>query len=325
MSTIICHRPKILIANIQLCVGLIILLSLCIGGCGPTRLAIHAAKEATRSSEYMDDKLRRANPKLSSQGGVYKVGNPYQIDGIWYYPREEPYYKETGIASWYGKPFHGEKTANGETYDMNALTAAHKTLPMPSYVRVTNLENGRAITVRVNDRGPFVHGRIIDMSNRAAQLLRFKDKGTAKVLVELVGSPNESRVAIKPRTPDDARYAVKAAPLGVVQTTILAPLKGVRQAPFPKKIALPDKNVKVMAVEPSALFIQTGAFAFLKNAHNLEKRLPETLKTEISSTEINGQKLYRVRVGPIQELEEADNLLAALIRTGFIDARIVVD
>src|ERR1700744_5792728 len=97
-------------------------------------------------------------------GGIYKVGNPYQIQGTWYYPREQPDYDETGIASWYGPNFHGGRTANGEIFDENALTAAHRTLPMPANVRVTNLENGKSIVVRVNDRGPYAKGRIIDVS-----------------------------------------------------------------------------------------------------------------------------------------------------------------
>jgi len=119
--------------------------------------------------------------------GVYKVGKPYQINGIWYYPSEQPNYDETGIASWYGDAFHLKATANGELFDMNAMTAAHKTLPLPSIVEVTNLDNGRKLQVRVNDRGPFVGDRIIDMSYAAAQQLGFERKGLARVRVRYVG------------------------------------------------------------------------------------------------------------------------------------------
>src|SRR5580698_2414497 len=118
--------------------------------------------------------------------GIYKVGNPYQIDGVWYYPAEDWNYDETGIASWYGPGFQERYTANGEVYDQNDLTAAHKTLPLPSFVRVTNLDNGRSIVLRVNDRGPFARGRIIDVSRRSAQLLGFYGIGTAKVRVTYV-------------------------------------------------------------------------------------------------------------------------------------------
>src|SRR5689334_5858306 len=118
--------------------------------------------------------------------GTYKVGNPYQIAGVWYRPAEDYAYDETGIASWYGEDFHGKYTANGEVFDLNAMTAAHRTLPMPSIVQVTNLENGRTVELRVNDRGPFARGRIIDVSRRAAQLLGFEQTGTAKVRVRIL-------------------------------------------------------------------------------------------------------------------------------------------
>src|SRR5260221_266444 len=107
----------------------------------------------------------------ASGKGIYKVGKPYQIDGAWYYPAEDWSYDETGIASWYGEAFHGKDTANGETFDLNAMSAAHRTLPLPTIVQVTNLDNGRSIQIRINDRGPYARGRIIDMSRRSAQLL----------------------------------------------------------------------------------------------------------------------------------------------------------
>jgi len=123
---------------------------------------------------------------VAQKVGIYKVGQPYQINGTWYYPAEDFEYDETGIASWYGEAFHAKTTANGEIFDLNGLTAAHKTLPMPSIVQVTNLENGRSLKLRVNDRGPFVRGRIIDVSRRAAQLLGFEEQGTAKVRVQIL-------------------------------------------------------------------------------------------------------------------------------------------
>ncbi len=122
--------------------------------------------------------------------GIYKLGKPYKVNGIWYFPKEDYKYDEIGIASWYGPDFHQKKTANGEIFDMNLVSAAHKTLPLPSVVRVTNLSNGRSLIVRVNDRGPFVNDRLIDLSRKAAQLLGFVDKGTTKVRVELL--PEES-------------------------------------------------------------------------------------------------------------------------------------
>ncbi|MBB3234755.1 septal ring lytic transglycosylase RlpA family protein [Phyllobacterium endophyticum] len=127
-------------------------------------------------------------------GGRNQTGRPYQVAGKWYYPKEEPGYVRKGRASWYGSAFHGRLTANGEVYDTNHLSAAHPTMPLPSYARVTNLSNGSSVIVRVNDRGPYHSNRLIDLSQRAAQLLDYHDTGTASVKVEYVGrAPLEGR------------------------------------------------------------------------------------------------------------------------------------
>src|ERR1700728_907993 len=120
-------------------------------------------------------------------GGVYRVGKPYTVAGRVYVPEEDPHYSEEGLASWYGDDFHGRLTANGEVFDMASLTAAHPTLPMPCYARVTNLSNGKSLIVRVNDRGPYHGNRVMDVSSRAAELLEFKGNGVARVRVEYVG------------------------------------------------------------------------------------------------------------------------------------------
>ena len=129
-----------------------------------------------------------SGPQLGEHHARHRVGHPsyrvepYQVKGVWYTPRVDYNYDETGTASWYGPGFDRQPTADGEIYDMNQVSAAHKTLPLPSIVEVTNLQNGRALRVRVNDRGPFVDGRLIDMSRRSAQLLGFEGSGTAPVL-----------------------------------------------------------------------------------------------------------------------------------------------
>jgi rare lipoprotein A len=120
-------------------------------------------------------------------GGVYRVGNAYTIAGRTYVPETDPDYRAEGIASWYGRDFHGRRTANGEIYDMDAISAAHPTLPIPSYVRVTNLANRRSLIVRINDRGPFKDNRVIDLSSKSAELLGFRGNGLARVRVEYVG------------------------------------------------------------------------------------------------------------------------------------------
>lgn len=123
--------------------------------------------------------------------GQYKVGNPYQIEDIFYYPQEYDDYEEVGVSSWYGDAFHGKKTSNGEIYNSGALTAAHQTLPLPSIVRVTNISNGKSVLVRVNDRGPFAKSRIIDVSEKAAEMLGYHDKGTAVVKIEYLQKETE--------------------------------------------------------------------------------------------------------------------------------------
>ncbi len=154
-----------------------------------------SAPISSASREYFSpDRYGAASPRIVAGnwtvpkgGGRYTVGEPYRVAGKTYIPRDNPRYSKVGLASWYGAAFHGRLTANGEVYDVNGLTAAHPTLPLPSYVRVTNLENGRSLVVRVNDRGPFAHDRLIDVSARAAQMLGFKQEGTAKVRVDFVG------------------------------------------------------------------------------------------------------------------------------------------
>jgi rare lipoprotein A len=156
--------------------------------------------------------------KIPPNAGIYKVGQPYQVDNVWYYPREQPDYDETGIASWYGPTFYGKKTANGEMYDGNQLTAAHKTLPMPVNVRVTNLDNGKSLIVRVNDRGPYARGRIIDLSKRAAELLDVVQTGTARVRVTYLGRSDMNGAPPPSLTPPAIANALPPVPAGKVDS-----------------------------------------------------------------------------------------------------------
>lgn len=130
--------------------------------------------------------------------GIYKLGQPYQIAGRWYYPDFDPHYDRVGLASWYGVPFHGRATANGEVFDRAALTAAHPTLPLPSIVQVTNLANGSTLLLRVNDRGPFVSDRLIDLSQAAARALGFERQGLAQVHVTYLGLAQLDDPPIRP-------------------------------------------------------------------------------------------------------------------------------
>lgn len=150
---------------------------------------VKATKEFFSPATYgaASPKVVDADRAVPKGGGRYTVGKPYRVAGRTYIPRDNPRYSKVGLASWYGSAFHGRLTANGEVYDVNGLTAAHPTLPLPSYVRVTNLENSRSLVVRVNDRGPFARDRLIDVSSRVADMLGFRHRGTAKVRVDYVG------------------------------------------------------------------------------------------------------------------------------------------
>lgn len=170
----------------------VVLVAGCVSKPEPKALVIPKAKPKEYFSEA--DYGVKASPKVTNKrtrlkrgGGRYLVGKPYQVKGKWYYPQEMTSYHKTGTASWYGSAFHGRLTANGEVYDMTALTAAHPTMPLPSYARVTNTANGSSVIVRVNDRGPYHGGRIMDLSARAAELLDYTHSGTAKIDVQYLG------------------------------------------------------------------------------------------------------------------------------------------
>ena len=327
--------------------GIVILAvtTMLLGGCSEVNLISYGAKKYHASHESKGTAVSSGN----IDRGAPKIGKPYQIQGIWYYPKADNAYDETGIASWYGEPFHGRKTANGATYDMHKLTAAHKTLPLPTDVRVTNLENGRSILVTVNDRGPFAHSRIIDLSYRSAQLLGMVEKGTAKVRVQIIGNEINDKESIiaKPKTPLNEKNNVAAAPQAVVVSDTLAPPPNVKAAPLPKieplpaptataavaetKVATakpysaPSPVIRVAPISQSEIFVQAGAFVDYNNANILSARLSTMGPTKVSQVLVNGQDFYRVRVGPVQDIAQADQVLTNLISTGHRDARIIIE
>lgn len=326
-----------------------ILAVLMLTACAETEFGANIAKNITRDTQ--------------SQGG-YKVGNPYLIDGQEYYPQEQFNYTETGIASWYGPGFHAKQTANGETFDTNELTAAHRTLQMPSLVRVTNLENGRSVVVRVNDRGPFARGRIIDVSSKAADLLGFKGRGTAKVRVETL--PAESRriaedakagrdtrgyeVALNnnPRPanpnapvtlyPDQTGLSVQTASaadtMGAtsVASVEAVPLEPSRVQPVQGHIApdgrfMPNPVVTQQPVPASSgnIYVQAGAFGDMTNAERLASKMSAYGPAKVYPTTINGKSFYRVRLGPYNAVPAADAALNQVLLAGTNNAVLVVD
>jgi peptidoglycan lytic transglycosylase len=312
-----------------------------LAACAETQIVTNTAKEVRQATA----------PAAPEAHPVFKVGKPYQVDGVWYYPAMDDHYSETGIASWYGPDFHGKYTANGELFDMNEITAAHKTLPLPSMVRVTNLENGRSLLVRVNDRGPFVNGRVIDLSRRAAQLLGFEAQGTAKVKVEIDADQSRQLAFSMPHDPNEKppEPSVSAAPVVPVQEQALPPPPGataeaaparipavkppVAPLPAPPKavaaiaanpIAPPPPVVSQVAPGPSNMYIQAGAFSQYDNANRLKAQLSPIAQARITQINLGQQPMFRVRIGPIADLPSADRMLDQVIKAGYKDAQLIV-
>ncbi|HEX3863961.1 MAG TPA: septal ring lytic transglycosylase RlpA family protein [Stellaceae bacterium] len=362
----------------------------------------------------------------------YHVGAPYEVKGVWYYPKVDYSYDETGIASWYGEAFNHQPTSNGEIFDLTQVSAAHKTLPLPSIVEVTNLQNGRSLRVRVNDRGPFVDGRIIDLSRRAAQLLGYEGRGTAPVRVRVLreesiqvaqaamrgetGSVMVAQAAtptIAP-TPVAAPYVAPAAPRPtapayvvpaythptyIAQAPVPAPAarepvsRMAAAAPLPSpppirpspitsppmqhfatlsppaavepkterasetrmaaatprrhswpsliseahadtlhepsrmlaRPALAARPIPAVAHNSGHFFIQAGAFAVPENAQRARARIATLGSVKVLPATSKGSSLYRVRLGPVASVAEAQRLVSRLSQSGYPGARVVAE
>ncbi len=265
-------------------------------------------RQAAVKADQATGTYTRALPASSlpnGHGGTHKTGKPYRIAGQWYYPMQSAAsYDQTGVASWYGRDFHGRKTANGERYDMHALSAAHKTLPMPTLVRVTNLDNGRSVVVRVNDRGPFVKGRLIDLSYAAARQLGYIDRGTARVRVQTLDQrPPTQASAAQVANPVDESITQKAS-------DALVP------------VAWADSNTS-----PSgAIFVQLGAFSSRVNAAELRDRLSTDFSDVlIQPRRIASQTLYRVRIGPFDDMQKIERTVQRLQQSGYTNAVVIIE
>ncbi len=242
--------------------------------------------------------------------GPYKA-NPYTVLGKTYFPISDGHrYSATGTASWYGTKFHGQPTANGEKYDLYGMSAAHKTLPLPTYVKVTNLDNGRTVTLRVNDRGPFYSDRIIDLSFAAAKKLGFAETGTARVKVE--GIDPQQWWAAQGR-PVPAMMAQPQMAASKPTTSIAQPIE--QYTPPPQQHAAATVPLEIDAKKnaspaASGLFLQVGAFANPDAAQLLKDKLSGVVSAPvfISSVVHNQQTLHRVRLGPIDTSDEAMQL-----------------
>ncbi len=255
--------------------------------------------------------------------GEVKIGDPYKIAGKWYTPEADSTYSQVGIASWYGADFHNKQTANGEKFNMNALTAAHTTLPMPSYVRVTNLENNRSLILRVNDRGPFVANRLIDVSRRGAQLLGFEKRGTTRVRVEAVDGPNAPTQISRSSEPPP----IEKQEVGVVSVETLDVLKPVQQPGGPIQIATltPPQSSISPNEQQGDMFVQVGAYSSIGGASRVVTGVKHIGDIGLEGITINGRKLYRVRIGPLHTSTSANAALQQVLSLGHNTAKVVFD
>ncbi|TVQ86669.1 MAG: septal ring lytic transglycosylase RlpA family protein [Chromatiaceae bacterium] len=282
-------------------VATLLLVGMLLDGCGAN------PRRTDADGPYAPDAVPRVEP-LARTGNM----ESYEVFGRRYYTqRSSRNHRERGLASWYGEPFHGRKTSSGEVYDMHRMTAAHRSLPLPTYVRVTNLENGRTAVVRINDRGPFVGERVIDLSYAAARKLGVVRNGTAQVEVVSVDPrdhggrvPRRERVAA--RGAPASRPAMAGADVAVPTT---APQLAI--ATSQPAVATPGRD--------RAIYVQAGAFGQRANAEALSRRLRGQLSAPVLLREPNrnaGAALYRVQIGPFSDQAEARTLIRELGRLG---------
>lgn len=290
--------------------GLALLLAACAGA--PRRAAPWPGPPSAGAPPPADvpDAVPRVEPRSSH-------GNPpyYDVNGQRYTVlASADHFVERGVASWYGPDFHGHNTSSGEVYDMYAMTAAHRTLPIPCYARVTNLSNGRSVVVRINDRGPFVANRIIDLSYSAASRLDIVRTGTAFVELRTIG-PGDEGAAPPPVAP-------------AVATTMSPVAPAMQSAPTGSPVV--DAAAATIGASPPAavaLYIQIGAFADPANAQRVLDRLQSSGVAHVFSVanDSSGRTLRRVRIGPIATVEEFDALAARLAVLGYPEARLAND
>ncbi len=305
----------------------LLLVVIALSGCS-TATEVELASHLYKKSQLPDE------GQYAPHTGNFKVGKPYRVEGRWYTPQETYSYSETGIASWYGPGFNGKRTANGERFNQNELTAAHRTLQMPSLVRVTNLDNGKSVVVRINDRGPFKRSRVIDVSSKAADLLAFKGRGTAKVRIDLLA--DESRTLAMAARRGESTIGSEASYQGgrPVLTEPEYQQVAVQQASAPPVIPghvsaggefLPDPVVTQQPVHPTSIYIQAGSFTSADNAQDAVRKLKGFGNVAISPANVRGREFFRVRIGPIPSVDQADSLMSRLSAAGHKQAIIVVD
>ena len=299
-------------------------------------------------ANFNKEKIDTINTKIQNIPQViakpkYKIGNPYEIKDIWYYPKRDLTYEETGIASWYGEKFHGKLTANGEIFNKDTISAAHKTLPMPSMVRVTNLDNGNVLNVRINDRGPYIHGRIIDLSEKGADLLGFKGVGTARVKVKILVEKSLwlERSAKEGKFPGSEIASNKSFEFPSINSASRPKVSIIKTVTDNKELLVKNNqnktnfteilassrqgNLRKVLPQETKIWVQIGAFASTINANKVVSKVSHIYDANITTIESKGRILHRVRLGPTQEIEKADEILMKVFELGYNGSKIIVE
>ncbi|WP_052214763.1 RlpA-like double-psi beta-barrel domain-containing protein [Belnapia sp. F-4-1] len=275
-----------------------------------------------------------------TSAGRYMLGEPYAMGGVWSYPREDFGLEEGGVAAVLPRGRPGQRTANGEAYDPDRLVAAHRTLQLPAIISVWNLENGREIKVRVNDRGPAQPGRVVGLSPRAAQLLGIPDNGAAQVRIRVETGPSQALAGALPNAERPA-IAVAAAPRATVETEALPPLAGTREAggrvapiratarpvadvrPEPPPDPLPE-TVTSRPAQPGRLVVEAGSFFRRDLAQRQAARIPG-VRPRVEPFGGGRQPQYRVVTGSFPDIAAADRAVGAVLRAGLPEVRLLVE
>jgi peptidoglycan lytic transglycosylase len=282
------------------CTGLACVIAIGLGACSSSsskQSGRYSQAHDTAPAQHIDvSAVKDAVPRVEPYS---RYGNPssYVVLGKRYHTLDSSNnYRERGIASWYGTKFHGHRTSSGESYDMYKMSAAHKSLPLPTYARVTNLDNGKSVVVKVNDRGPFHDNRLIDLSYAAASRLGILGKGTGLVEIEAINPREHQQLPTKPRIAASQPKVANSSPAG-------------------------DRQHK------PELYLQLGAFLSRSNAEKLQARLRDTVpgKLQITKAVSNQQPVYRLRAGPLASVETADQLTKILATQGVDSPRVVID
>jgi peptidoglycan lytic transglycosylase len=314
------HAPKIPLARLLLAIIGLCCAATSLTGCG-----------GGGNGEKLGERVIPLGQPVPKGGGSYRLGEPYQVAGIWYQPREDSSYDRVGTASWYGELFQGRRTANGEIYDMERLSAASPTLPLPVYARVTNLENRRSIIVRVNDRGPYASSRIMDVSRRSAEALGFRERGTTRVRVQYLGrAPLNGDDTYERRylaSQGWAHVASNRAASARQQEPVAVSSIGVAPQASWQASTRPLAQFGPSPIQPAkkagGVMIQAGSFRDQDNAERARSVLGVIAAVEVAPVDGSSGRFFRVRLGPFADEQDAAAALPLVAEAGYGGARIV--